>query len=196
MGKNIIVFDIETKNAFSEVGGRDNLKELGISVLGLYDYADGKYMIYEEKELSAFSERLQDSPLLVGFNSRKFDVPVLQNYVPFNLSKLPQLDIMEQLLNVLGHRVSLDSVAQATLGAGKSGSGLDAIKFFREGRMDELKKYCLDDVKITKDIFEYGAKNKELFYTSKFGGGKRRASVDWAIEHPNDKSPSAQGSLF
>ncbi|HQG13425.1 MAG: putative 3'-5' exonuclease related to the exonuclease domain of PolB [bacterium ADurb.Bin270] len=196
MRKNIVVFDIETKNAFSDVGGRNNLKELGISVLGLYDYADAQYKIYEEKELTIFVERLQKSPLLVGFNSRKFDVPVLQNYVPFNLSKLPQLDIMEQLLNALGHRVSLDSVAQATLGASKSGSGLDAIKFFREGRIEELKKYCMDDVRITKEIFEYGATHKELFYTSKFGNGKRRAVVNWSVEHPYEQTPSVQGSLF
>ncbi len=197
MGKNIIVFDIETKDAFSDVGGRDNFRKLGISVLGAYDYEKGDFIIYEESELGHFAERLQKNPLLVGFNSRRFDVPILQEYIPFSLSKLPQLDIMEELVKVLGHRVSLDSVAQATLGISKSGSGLDAIRYYREGRMDELKKYCLDDVKITRDIFEYVAKNGELFFTSKYGSGKRRAEVKWQIAHPDElKGPDPQQSLF
>ncbi|MBT3181542.1 MAG: hypothetical protein HN337_03420 [Deltaproteobacteria bacterium] len=196
MGKNIIVFDIETKNAFSDVGGRDNFKKLGISVLGAYDYQNEDFIIYEESELGKFSERLQGNPLLVGFNSRRFDVPILQEYVPFSLSKHPQLDIMEELVKVLGHRVSLDSVAQATLGTSKSGSGLDAIRYYRDGMMDELKKYCLDDVRITRDIFEYAANKGELFFTSKYGPGKRRAGVSWKIAHPEELEPDPQQSLF
>jgi len=197
VGKNIIVFDIETKHAFDEVGGRNNLEGLGISVLGAFDYRDGDFVIYEESELGLFAKRLQENPVLVGFNSRRFDVPILQGYLPFSLNKLPQLDIMEELARVLGHRVGLDSVASATLGVGKSASGLDALRFYREGRIEELKRYCLDDVKITKDLYEYGAKHGELFYTSKFGKGKCRAEVKWAISHPDEASgPDPQQSLF
>ena len=195
-GGNIVVFDIETKYAFDEVGGKDHLEKLGISVLGAFDYETEKLMIYEEKEISLFEARLQRKPLLVGFNSRKFDLPILQHYMRFDLKNLPQLDIMDELVKVLGHRVSLESVATATLGTGKSGSGLDAIRFFREGKMEELKKYCLDDVRITKDIFEYGAAKGELFYTSKFGGGRSRAAVSWKLEHPDQAEPPAQQSLF
>ena len=197
MGKNIIVYDIETKSAFDDVGGRENFTKLGISVLGAFDYESGEFSIYEESELGRFAERLQGRPLLVGFNSRRFDTPILQTYIPFDLRKFHQLDIMEELTQALGHRVSLDSVAQATLGTGKSGSGLDAIKYFREGRMEELKKYCLDDVRITRDIYEYGAAHGELFYTSKFGGGKNRARVEWKVAHPEDSEAAArQQSLF
>lgn len=197
MGKNIIVFDIETKDAFSDVGGREHFTKLQISVLGVYDYRNAEFKIYEEDELKVFAERLQESPLLVGFNSKKFDVPILQKYIPFSLGNLPQLDVMEVLTNILGHRVSLDSVATATLGTQKSGSGLDAIKYWREGRLEELKKYCLDDVRITRDVFEYGALKNELFYTSKFGGGRNRVQVDWKIEHPDEgKGPDPQQFLF
>lgn len=197
MSKNIVVYDIETKYAFDEVGGREKFEDLGISVLGAFDYSTGKFVIYEEQELKKFAERLQNKPLLVGFNSRRFDTPILQRYISFELKKFPQLDIMEEMTNVLGHRVSLDSVAQATLGLGKSGSGLDAIKYYREGRIDELKKYCLDDVRITRDIFEYGAKHGELFFTSKYGAAKGRAAVKWKVEHPDEKrEPDRQQSLF
>ena len=197
MGHNIVVYDIETKRAFDEVGGRDNFAGLGISVLGAYDYGTEKFSIYEEHELAKFAERLQQKPLLVGFNSRRFDTPILQTYVTFDLWKLAQLDLMEELTKVLGHRVSLDSCAQATLGIGKSGSGLDAIRYFREGRMEELKRYCLDDVRITRDLFEYGAAHGELFYTPKFGAGRARAPVRWELAHPDERAePDRQQSLF
>ncbi len=197
MALNIVVFDIETKDAFSDVGGRDGLTNLEISVLGAYDYATAEYMAYEERDLNRFAERLAKRPLLVGFNSRRFDTPILQKYVRFDLKDLPQLDIMEELQKVLGHRVGLDSVAQATLGTGKSGSGLEAIKLWREGKLDELKRYCLDDVRITRDVFEYGANHGELFFTSKYGPTKGCAKVAWKIEHPEEPlEGAAQLGLF
>jgi DEAD/DEAH box helicase domain-containing protein len=197
MSKNIVVFDIETKNAFDDVGGRNNLTALQISVLGAYLYSANEYTIFEEKELPEFEKILQKKPLLVGFNSRRFDMPILQQYMHFDLKTLLQLDIMEELANILGHRVSLDSVAQATLGKSKSGSGMDAIRFFRNGEMEKLKKYCLDDVKITKEIYEYGAKHGEVFYTPKFGTTKGRAPVHWKIAHPDEKEElEKQRSLF
>lgn len=197
MSHNILVFDIETKDAFSDVGGRESLANLEISVLGAYDYADEKFHIYEEKDLPRFAERLAKRPLIVGFNSRKFDVPILQKYIRFSLTELRQLDIMEELVKELGHRVSLDSVAKATLSAGKSGSGLEAIRLWREGKIEELKHYCLDDVKLTREIYEFGAKNRELFYVPKFGKGSGRVKVSWKIENPDDLSEaSKQQSLF
>lgn len=198
IGKNIIVFDIETKHTFDEVGGGRALEKLGISVLGAYDYKTDEYVIYEETELQKFEARLQQKPLLVGFNSRKFDTPVLQAYMHFDLSKnLPQFDLLEEMVKALGHRVSLDSIASATLGRKKIGHGLDAIKYYRNGEMEKLKKYCLEDVRITRDIYEYGAKNRELFYTSKFGGGKAKAAVAYEIAHPDDAfGPELQQSLF
>jgi DEAD/DEAH box helicase domain-containing protein len=197
MSQNIVVYDIETKETFDDVGGRDQMHKLTISVLGAWDYRDSEFRIYEEKELPRFAERLSQKPLLVGFNSRHFDTPILQQYMPFDLGKLPQLDIMAELVKALGHRVSLDSVARATLNAGKSGSGLDAIRFWREGRIEELKRYCLDDVRITRDLYEYGASHSELFYTPKFGSGKARAVVSWKIAHPEEAQTTAvQQSLF
>ena len=98
MGQNIIVYDIETKYTFDEVGERENFDKLGISVLGAYDYRSRNYVVYEESELREFELRLMDRPLLVGFNSRRFDTPILQHYIPFDLGKLPQLDIMEEVM--------------------------------------------------------------------------------------------------
>lgn len=192
---NIIVLDLETKFTFDEVGGRDKFEALGITVAGVYDYATGKYEAIEEKDLAKLEKRLESKPLVIGFNSKKFDIPVLKPYLHFDPAVLPQLDIMEEIQNVVGHRIGLESVAQATLGYGKSGSGLDAIKYFRNGEIDKLKKYCLDDVKVTKEVYEYGCKHKELFFTSKYGTGKVRVAVNWEMPGTEtDKAP--QLNLF
>ncbi len=196
MSKNIIVFDIETQNAFSDVGGRQNLAALKISVLGAYFYKTNEYQIFEENQLKEFEKTLQERPLLVGFNSRKFDCPILQQYLKINLKNVPQFDIMEELTKLLGHRIGLDSVAQATLNRKKIGSGLDAIKYWNSGEIDKLKKYCLEDVRITREIYEYGANNGELFFTSKFGNTKKQIAVNWKVEHPEEGQEKVKQQSF
>ncbi len=184
---NTIILDIETKFTFDEVGGREKYEALGVTVVGVYDYLTGKYEAIEEKDLAKLEERLIKRPLVVGFNQRKFDMPVLKPYLNLDPTTLDMLDIMEEIQNVVGHRIGLESVAQATLGHGKSGSGLDAIRYYREGQIDKLKKYCLDDVKVTREVFEHGCKHKEVFFTSKFGAGKVRVPVNWKLEKEEEK---------
>jgi len=192
---NIVVLDLETKFTFDEVGGRDKHAVLGISVAGLFDYKTGSFSAIEEKDIERLESRLNEAPLVVGFNIKRFDMPVLKPYVKFDPLKLPMLDIMEEIQNVVGHRVSLDSVAKATLRLGKSGDGLDAIKYFRNGEIDKLKKYCLDDVRITRDVYEYGAKNKEVFFISKLDGSKVKVAVSWTgPDKPAE--PEGQMGLF
>lgn len=194
MGQNIIVLDLETKYAFDEVKDR-RPESLGITVVGVYLYQENKYLIYTEDEIGKLEQLLTKKPLLVGFNIRKFDIPVLKPYLKINPDQLPVLDIMEEFVKKLGHRVSLDSVAQATLNTGKSGHGLDAIKYYKNGEWEKLKKYCLDDVRLTKELFEYGAKNKELFYLTKFDRAKARVPMEWEIKHPLEET-AAQYSLL
>lgn len=195
MKPNIIVLDIETQKSFDEVGGFRNLEALKVSLVGTYLYKTNEYRCFLENEIGELEKLLMEKPLVVGFNTRRFDFQVLKPYFKFNPDTLPQLDVMEEMTKVLGHRVSLDSVAQATLGTKKSGSGLDAINYFRDGQLEKLKKYCLDDVRITRELYEYGAKNKELFYTSKYGNAKKSCAIQWEIPDSGDDS-SEQISLF
>lgn len=192
---NIIVLDIETQKSFDEVGGFRNLEALKVSLVGTYLYKTDEYRCFMEDEIGELEKLLMEKPLVVGFNSRRFDFAVLKPYLKFNPDTLPQLDVMEEMTNVLGHRVSLDSVASATLGTKKSGHGLDAIKYFREGEIDKLKQYCLDDVRITRELYEYGAKNKQLFYTSKFGNDKKACAIQWSLPDASEETPE-QISLF
>ncbi len=174
-----LVLDLETQRDFNEVEGRKP-ELLGISVVGVYSYEANRYDAYMESDLATkLAPRLQSASLLIGFNIRRFDMPVLQPYVSFSLATLPMLDIMEEIVKNFGHRLSLDSVAQATLGKGKSGSGLDALKWFKEGRFDLITKYCLDDVKLTKEVYDYGKQHSRLFATSRFGNEKIHIPVFW-----------------
>ncbi|MDP2599922.1 MAG: ribonuclease H-like domain-containing protein [Deltaproteobacteria bacterium] len=196
--QNIIVLDLETKRTFEDVGGRDNLGALGVSMVGVYSYRHNEYQAYFENDFPKLFSVLSEKPLVIGFNHRRFDMPVLQPYFKdFDLKQLKLLDVMEELTKTLGHRIGLDAVAQATLGAKKSGHGLDAIRYWNTGDLENLKKYCLEDVRLTKEVYEYGAKHGELFFMDKFGTGKIKVAVNWKFE--GEQAPqetTKQFSLF
>jgi DEAD/DEAH box helicase domain-containing protein len=147
----------------------------------VYSYSQDKYYGFFEKDLQVLEKILvAEKPVLIGFNSIHFDVPVLQPYFEkVNLAELPQLDILKEIEKVLGHRLKLDSVGQATIFSKKSGMGLDAIRWYREGDFDSLAKYCLDDVAITRDVYEYGLRHGRLYYSS--GGQKVPIPIQWGV---------------
>lgn len=163
-----IVLDLETQKSFEEVGGRGKNHLLKISVCCIYDYSTDKYSSFEEKELGKLAPILQTADQIIGYNIKDFDFEVLQPYLNFDIFKIPYLDLLEEISKALGHRIKLESVAQGTIGSGKSGNGLEAILYFKNGRMDLLKKYCLDDVKVTKQVYDYVLKNKKLLYKDFF----------------------------
>lgn len=163
-----IVLDLETQKSFDEVGGRSRQHLLKVSVCGIYEYTTGQYSIYEEKDLPRLASKLQSADQIIGFNIKNFDFAVLQPYLNFDLSQIPYFDIMESIQKSIGHRISLESVAQGTLGSGKSGNGLEAILYYRSGRLDLLKKYCLDDVKVTKNVYDYALKYQKVLYRDYF----------------------------
>lgn len=163
-----IILDLETQKLFEEVGGRGKNHLLKISVCGIYDYTTDRYQIFREHEIPKLSSILQTADQIIGYNIKDFDFEVLRPYLNFNIDAVPYFDILEEIGKVLGHRIKLDDVAQATLGTGKTGSGKEAILYFRQGRWDLLEKYCLDDVKITKQIYDYAFKNGKLLYRDFF----------------------------
>lgn len=165
---NKIVLDLETQKDFAEVGGRGNYRDLRVSVAGIYSYQDGQYRSYEEKSLAKLGELLQAADQIIGYNIKQFDYAVLQPYLNFSLSEIPTLDVLEKIEQVLGHRIRLEAVAQATLGVGKSGTGAKAVTLWRNGQIEELKNYCLDDVRLTKEIYEYARKYGKVLYQDFF----------------------------
>ena len=195
--QNIIVLDLETKRTFEDVGGRDNLGALGVSVVGVYSYLHNDFQGFWENDFPKLLSILAEKPLVIGFNHKRFDLPVLQPYFKdLDLQTLPIVDILDDLTKTLGHRVSLDSVAQATLGHRKSGHGLDAIRYWNQGELEKLKNYCLDDVRITKEVYEYGVKHGEVFFMDKFGKGQLKAEVNWKMELEKKEEGQKQFNLF
>lgn len=163
-----IVLDLETQNAFSDVGGRNKNHLLKVSVCGIYDYSQDKYTCFGEDEMHKLAELLQSADQIIGFNIKGFDFEVLRPYLNFDIHSLPYLDIIEDVQARLGRRVGLNAIAQGSLGSSKSGNGKEAILYWRNGRHDLLKKYCLDDVRITREIYEYGLKNQKILYKDFF----------------------------
>lgn len=178
---NIVVLDLETQRSFKDVG-KQNLHKLGVSVAGVYDYLTEGYECYEEKEMLRLDKRLREADLLIGFNIRRFDLPVLAPYLFTPIENLPVLDLLDAIEKARGHRASLDSIAKPTLKMHKSGTGENALTLFQEGKMEDLKKYCLDDVRLTKGVYEYGKTNAKIFFTSSWDFKTYEIPVSWADE--------------
>ncbi len=178
---NILVLDLESQRSFKEVG-KQNLHKLGVSVVGVYDYLTEAYECYEEKEMLRLDKRLREADLLIGFNIRRFDLPVLAPYLFTPIENLPVLDLLDAIEKARGHRASLDSIAKPTLKQHKSGTGEDALTLFQEGKIEELKKYCLDDVRLTKGVYEYGKANAKIFFTSSWDFKTYEIPVSWTEE--------------
>jgi len=184
-GKRVIVLDLETQKGFNEID-RSKLHLLKVSVVGIYDSYDGQYHCFEEKELALLEARLKCADLIVGFNITDFDLKVLGPYLLTDVKRFRVLDLMVEFQKARGHRVSLQSLAQATLKDSKSGSGWDAIQLFKDRRMEDLKRYCLDDVRITKEIFDYGLQHKKVYFFSNRDFMTHEVPVDWSHGLEND----------
>ena len=176
--KNILYFDLETKKSAEDVGGWGHINLMGMSIGVTYSTAQDAYRIYDEKQVSALITDLQRADLVVGFNNLRFDSEVLHGYTSFDLRQLPTLDMMVDLQEQLRHRLSLDSIATASLGVEKTAEGLQAIEWYREGKLLEIAEYCCYDVKITRLVHEFGVHNQQVHYHNRFGK-KMSVPVKW-----------------
>lgn len=174
MQKFPVILDLETKHTFREFS---DPKQLGITVVAIYDYATEKGQVFTESELNQLYPILEKASYIIGYNSRSFDLPVLQAYYPGNVEHFGQFDILDDIKEKIGRRIGLNDVASATLDIKKSGHGLMAIDYYKEGKWEELKKYCMDDVMVTKQLFDYGMEKGEIFYLNEYG--KVPINVAW-----------------
>lgn len=158
-----VVFDIETKNTFHDVGKAD-ASLLDISLVGIYEYANDSYSSYLEKDFPKLWPIIENADMLIGYNSDHFDIPLLNKYYPGNLLSIKSVDLLKEIKRATGKRFRLDSVAAGTLGTRKSGNGLQAIAWWKQGEIAKIRKYCLDDVRITKELYEYARTNNMLKY--------------------------------
>lgn len=177
-GERVVVFDVETQRSFDEVGGRSQLHKLGVSVAVAYRYDRDEFLAVTEDELDQLIDLLLSADLVVGYNIRGFDYEVLRAYTDHDLQTLPSLDLMQHLEERLGFRPKLDSVAMPTLNVGKSADGLQALEWWRQGEIDKIIEYCREDVRVTRDVYNFGKRNRCVL-VSRFSGAPRKVEVDW-----------------
>ena len=198
-----VFFDVETKKLFNEIPDQDPGK-LEVSVVSLYSRTvnedqneiEGEMLSFWESDFDKMWPFFQNAQRIIGFNSLNFDVPALQPYADFPFKKLPHFDIMEKFKNKLGHRISLDAIAKETLDRQKIDSGLDAVYYWRKGddeSLGKLKRYCEDDVKITRDIYDFVVKRGYLLFKDKWNT-LQKAELDFSI--PKDDAAGNQAGLF
>jgi len=177
MTLDTLVFDIETSNFFTDPDvGWDNFNALKISVVGVYSYLQDRSFCFEEHEMEKLAELFHDARRIVGFSMNRYDVPVLNNYFQRlqgggpNLWAMERVDLLEEIELAMGQRISLSRLSEANLGIKKDRHGSEAITLYREGRIEELKEYCLKDVKLTKELYDLYRKQNFLMMPDKKTG--------------------------
>ncbi len=153
-----IVFDIET------IGDIRDLSTMKITVVSIYEYEHDTYRSFTEYELKDLWPILEKAERLIGYNSEHFDLPVIHRHYAGDLSRIPHLDILKAIKESTGTRFKLNDIAKATLQMEKSADGLQGMQWYQEGKIEELKKYCEQDVRVTRELYEYGRKNNMLYY--------------------------------
>ncbi|MBI3954524.1 ribonuclease H-like domain-containing protein [Candidatus Collierbacteria bacterium] len=199
-----VIFDLETKKFFDDVGER-NPSILGVSIVSVYRRELGEDLTEKSGEMASFFEEqfekmwpwFEQAERIVGFNSIGFDVPALTPYYKGNFGKLPHFDILARIREVLGHRLSLDAIAKVTLGKTKIGSGADAVKYWAAGdkeSLEKLRQYCEMDVAVTRDVYDHGLRHKLLKFKDRWNE-LREVVVDFS--HPKiEKKAEEQLGLF
>lgn len=158
-----IVFDIETSNIFADVGKHDPTL-LDIAIIGIHDSETDTYTSYSKEELGKLWPILERADMLIGYYSDHFDLPLLNKYYPGDLSKIKSLDILKEIRKSYGRGMKLNQLAEGTLGKKKSGHGLEATEWWKKGEVEKVRNYCIDDVKITKEIYDYARANNKLLF--------------------------------
>lgn len=176
---NYVFFDLETQNLFQDVGGRENIEKLRVACGVTWSTQTNDFSVYWETDVPALIEELKSATKIVGYNLRGFDYRVLQPYAPeTRFASLPTLDLLLDLQRILGFRISLDSIASASLGLTKTADGMQSVEWFRAGELDKVAEYCKADVDITRRVYEFGRVNGHIFYKSKMGS-RLKVNLNW-----------------
>jgi DEAD/DEAH box helicase domain-containing protein len=175
---NLVYFDLESQKLFEEVGGRDPSKLL-LACGVTWSTARKDFSVYWEQDAPALIAELKSADRVIGFNILHFDYEVLKPYAPGeNLRSIRSTDMLQDVFKALGFRLSLDSIAKATLGATKSADGLLSVQWFKNGDLEKVAEYCKADVDLTRRVHEFGRENGYIHYYSKLGS-KLKVAVNW-----------------
>jgi len=175
---NIVYFDLESQKLFEDVGGRDASKLL-LACGVTWSTARNDFAVYWEKDAAALIAELKSADRVIGFNIIGFDYEVLKPYARNeNFRSFRSTDMLQDIFRTLNFRLSLDSIARATLGTSKTADGVQSVEWFRNGELEKVAEYCKSDVEITRRVYEFGRDNGFVHYYSKLGS-KLKVSVNW-----------------
>ena len=181
-----LVFDLETKTLVDAVGGWENFKKLEVSIACAYDSVSGEVKVFREEELKDLV-RLCQERLVIGYNSDRFDLPILEKY-GLDIKTVDSFDLMVDVSKVTGRPfVKLEKLAQDTLGEGKTADGTQATEWWKEGKIDKIIEYCKQDVIVTRDLFHYGRDNGYIVLEKVANSGeknkiKKMEKVDYPVD--------------
>ncbi|NCS98591.1 hypothetical protein GW764_00205 [Candidatus Parcubacteria bacterium] len=192
---NYIVFDIETRNIFQEVGS-SNPADLDISVVSVYDSKTGVVQSFTVEEFSNMWPLFENTDAMIGYNSNHFDIPLLNKYYAGDLNEIKSIDLMVDIKKSFGRRPKLDDIAAATLGKGKISHGLQAVEWWKTGEIDKIKKYCEEDVIITKEVYEYARDNGYLKLKDKLSNEIIKIPIDTSDWKADENDSKVTKSLF
>lgn len=157
----VLTFDIETEGVFQTNG---DFSTLELTVLGVHESESGTLTGFYKNELHKAWPLFESADIIVGYNSEHFDIPILNKYYAGDLTAMRSVDLLKEVKNVLGRRLKLDNLAEATLGKGKSGDGLEAVEWWKQGLHEKVRDYCLMDVEITYKLYEHAKKHGSVKY--------------------------------
>lgn len=179
--KKIVYFDLETQKSFDDVGGWsvESVKQMLMSVGVIYVEPEGIFKVYTEDKVQELIDELFSADVVIGFNIIGFDYVVLMYYTDRDFGQINTIDMLLDVKDKLGFRLKLDSIAKSSLdGVSKSADGLLALRWFKEGKIDQISEYCQQDVAVTRDVFKYGENNKQIKYDGKYG--PRSTTIQWS----------------
>lgn len=173
---NIIIYDCEIVNAIPNrdgskidgieyCGGWQDHANMGVSVTGVYDYLEDRYRVFLDDNKDEFDTLLNmRGPLCVGFNNIPFDNALLvaSDWPCPNDSIC--YDLLRETWAAAGLGVQfnfkthggfgLDAMCECNFGTKKSGNGAFAPVLWQQGKRGEVIDYCLNDVRLTKQLFD------------------------------------------
>ncbi|MBW2541802.1 MAG: ribonuclease H-like domain-containing protein, partial [Deltaproteobacteria bacterium] len=173
-------FDLETQRSAAEVGGWHNAHLMRVALAVIYDSQTEQFETFFESDVHRLIERLGEADLVVGFNVVSFDYAVLRGYTDADLSALPTFDMLAAIHERLGYRLALGHLAEETLGASKGADGLQSLAWWKEGRVDEIEKYCRQDVQLLVDLLAHAGEHGHLCFRTK-RGDRVRLPAPWHI---------------
>ncbi len=172
-----VYYDVETQLSANDVGGWENIHLMRVSLAVSWSHLDG-FREWDEAAMPKFISYLNSFQRVYSFNGDRFDAQVLSRYGDVAELRRRSVDVFVDASRKLGHRISLDSLAQATLGAGKTADGMQALRWWKEGRLDLIAMYCRQDVQVLVDLVRFARANGYVRFLDK-QGATRSLGVHW-----------------